>query len=426
VADHTIILTASAANAIRAGSGWGWLTLKVSEPDLLAGVSAVSSGNGPRMPTDPGPPGHFIHSGDNVPGGCWYRVSAQANMLWLFAHMQHGMIELSRFRELVPAVRRPGGESYLAITHAPERDPEFPEITVPEFVLWRITPEGAFPLPIILQPVVTGLPALEPHWPVSELADRRVLLVGAGSIGGAAAHALAGYGVGRLHLLDPDRLGWHNLPRHVCGEKHVGRFKVDALRDDLERLRPDTTVKPHTLNVISDADRVRDLLTEVDVVLCAADGVPPRQVVSHLARRASKTAVLACVLENGGIGEIIRLRPQSDTGCLACRRDALYESDGLRPEPTLDGEYGTGTIHRPMTAAGADLHLVGQFAAKVAVATMLERLGHPDQVLGGEHAVLALRPQPSWSPPFDVRRLGEAKWLPGTAPIAGCPTCEGP
>ncbi|WP_425559020.1 ThiF family adenylyltransferase [Kutzneria kofuensis] len=48
---------------------------------------------------------------------------------------------------------------------------------------------------------------------------------GAGSIGGAAAHALAAYGVGRLHLLDPDRLEWHNLPRHVCGEKHVGRFQ---------------------------------------------------------------------------------------------------------------------------------------------------------------------------------------------------------
>ncbi|MFI9387747.1 HesA/MoeB/ThiF family protein [Kutzneria sp. NPDC052558] len=427
MADHMIMLTASAAQAIRSGNGWGHLTLKVSGPELLAGVSAVSSGNGPKMATEPAPLGHFVRSGDDIATGHWYRVPAFVNLQWLFARAQDGMIELAVFRGLIPnGFRSPGGGAYLAITHALDAEAEFPEMTVPEFALWRLTAEGALPLPISVQPTRTGMPALEPHWPVAELAETTMLVVGTGSIGGAVAHALAGYGIGRLHLLDPDRLQWHNLPRHVCGERHVGRFKVNALRDDLAELRPDTTVEQHVLNVVTDADKVRDLLTEVDLVLCAADGVPPRQVVSHLARRAGKTAVLACVLETGGLGEIIRLRPWADVGCLGCQREALFNAGGLRPEPTLDAEYGIGTTHRPMTAVGADLHLVGQLAAKVAVATLLERQGHHDQVLGGEHGVIALRPQPGWLPPYDVNRLGAVTWHPAGPPSPGCPTCEAP
>lgn len=136
--------------------------------------------------------------------------------------------------------------------------------------------------------------------------------------------------------------------------------------------------------------------------------------------------MLACVLENGRLGEVLRLRPWADRGCLTCQRTALFEMGGLLPEPTLDVEYGTGATHRPMTAVGADLHLIGQLAAKVTVATLLEPRGHPDQVLDGEHALIALRPQPGWTPPFDIRRQGEVKWLPAGPRTPGCPTCESP
>ncbi|MDQ1684998.1 MAG: hypothetical protein QOC82_1735 [Frankiaceae bacterium] len=37
-----------------------------------------------------------------------------------------------------------------------------------------------------------------------------------------------------------------------------------------------------------------------------------------------------------------------------------------------------------MTAVGGDPHLVGQAAAKAAVATVLDRIGHTDQRLPGE------------------------------------------
>ena len=96
----------------------------------------------------------------------------------------------------------------------------------------------------------------------------------------------------------------------------------------------------------------------------------------------------------------------------------------MDPEATLDRGYGAGTRHLPMTAVGADLGLVGQLAAKAAVATLLQARGYRDQRLPGDHAVIGLRPLPGIAAPFDVERAGEVKWSELPAPRPGCPSCS--
>uniref|UniRef100_UPI0031E21BEB ThiF family adenylyltransferase n=1 Tax=Saccharothrix mutabilis TaxID=33921 RepID=UPI0031E21BEB len=314
----------------------------------------------------------------------------------------------------------------MALTVSAEAPAEFPDINIPEMVAWYVTPAAARPVAIDVVSAEYGFPQLTGHWPVAHLEEKSVMLVRVGSIGGAAAHALASYGVGRIVLVDPDRLLSHNVVRHVSSVKHVGRLKVDAVKQELAEAWPATHVDALPVDVIAPAHLIRPRLRDVGVVLCTADGVAARRVVSHLARRARTDAVLACVLQDGAVGEIIRLRPWADHGCLTCRREALVARGAVDPEPALDLGYGTGTAHRPMTAVGGDLHLVGQMAAKAAVATVLERKGHSDQKLPGEHAIFGLRPTLGWTPPFDLNRNGDIRWLPHSPPRPGCPTCEEP
>ncbi|MBX4378749.1 ThiF family adenylyltransferase, partial [Mycobacterium tuberculosis] len=70
-------------------------------------------------------------------------------------------------------------------------------------------------------------------WPLERLRANSVMLVGCGSLGSTAAEALAGYGVGRVELVDPDRFLWHNMLRHTLGPESVGRYKVSALKSHL-------------------------------------------------------------------------------------------------------------------------------------------------------------------------------------------------
>lgn len=422
-----ILLPYLAAATIRQAGAWGYLTLRISDPDQLAVVCALSEGNNFRVSVDPGPAERLLTNCDAVPTGLWYRVNPDLHLAWKQCHARKDMgISRTAFRDAVHSGYQIFGVPHLVLTYAPGVDEAFPDAAVPDLAAWQVGPDGVFPLDILVQPAATGIAQLDQHWPVVPLQKASALLVGAGSIGSATAHALAGYGIGGLVLMDPDRLSWHNLVRHTSDGRYVGRHKVTALAEELTRLRPETRVHPLPWDVITQADRVRALLPAVDIVVCTADGVAARRTVSHLSRRAGVTAVLACVLQDGAIGEVLRLRPWSRHGCLTCRRRALVNTGGMDPEPALDAGYGTGTRHRPMTAVGPDLHLVAHLAAKTAVATVLERAGHPDQRLPGEHALLALRRQPDFSPPFDLDRTGDLRWLPATPPEPGCPTCESP
>ncbi|MEV7886916.1 HesA/MoeB/ThiF family protein [Streptomyces sp. NPDC002817] len=423
-----ILIPQQAAAAIRSLGTSGRLSLRINQPEQFAVVRGLSEQDQAILPVEPSPKHRLLGSHPAVSTGWWLHANTDLHLMWLALSARRGTsLKLDAFRAAVPnGFKTPGAPGYWAITYAPGLKNTYPEHDLPDLLAWHVMPTGAQPVAVSVEPDITGIRQLNDHWPVHELQSKRIMLIGAGSIGSATAHALASYGIGLLTLIDPDRLDWHNLVRHTSARKHVGRHKVTALAEELIALRPDTRVNAQALDVIEHADQIRALLTDTDLVVCTADGVAPRRVTGHLARRAGRTAVLACVLENGALGEILRLRPWPQHGCLTCRRHNLAQAGGLDPEPALDAGYGTGTPHRPMTAVGSDLHLVAQLTAKTAVATLLERAGHPDQRLPGEHALLSLRRQPDWAPPFDLNRTAELRWLPSTPPRSGCPTCEAP
>ncbi|MGH3874694.1 MAG: HesA/MoeB/ThiF family protein [Pseudonocardiaceae bacterium] len=424
-----ILVPQEAAGRIRGSGSWGKVTFRVADAENAGYVYQVSSGpETPLLPVGIKPERrHFLSSGDVRPGGRWYRVEAALHALWYLSRRRMMQLTLDDFKGFVASgFVNPGRKTYIALTYAPDAVDCFPDASIPDLAAWHVAGNGVAPLDVECEPEVLGNAQLAPYWPAQHLAGTTVMVIGVGSIGGAAAHALAAYGVGHLILVDHDRLRWRNLVRHVSGAAHVGRLKVSAVREDLQLLRPETRVTACPLDVVTDADQIRVLLRGTDLVVGATDGVAPRRVISHLARRARVDAILACVLEAGGLGELLRLRPWRDRGCLVCQRQALRDAGSIDPEPAIDAGYGQGTRHRPMTAVGADLHLVGQLAAKAAVATILERHGSADQKLPGDYAIVSLRPQPGWAAPFDLTHAETIRWQPGTAPIPGCPTCEDP
>jgi molybdopterin/thiamine biosynthesis adenylyltransferase len=405
----------------------GAIKVKRSRPDdlvLLSYVKVDETGYGITL----SPKTHPINQGEPGGDGLWFKVPVDLHLWWLDLARrgdQFGVLRAEFAEHLPKVLPDPGASGYVVLTCAPGAAfPPFDAVPVPEFAAWWVTRDGIFGVRVDIEPSAIGMTQIVQYWPIEELAKTTVMVVGVGSIGGAAVTALASYGVGRLLLVDPDRLLWHNLVRHTLPNRHVGRFKVDALRDHLAQQRPDTKIFPYRFDVVDDAHEIRGLLNESDIVLCCADGIAARRTVSHLARRARTPAILACVLADGGVGEVIRLRPFRDHGCLLCRRQALVDNGTIDPEPALDAGYGTGTLHRPMTAVGSDLALVGDFAAKITTATALETAGRYDQRLPGEQVTVALQARRGWSGPFDLGYTGNVRWEKTiTQPRVDCPTC---
>jgi hypothetical protein len=345
---------------------------------------------------------HFLRS-TKKGNGFWYRVEPDLHCRWIAMAGRDACMTVDDLRRNVAGWYEPGGGDFVT-----------PILTLAEVngqtsvLAWEIRHGQAIPARLDIVDVASDrLAPLTGHWPTDDLAQAKIVVAGIGSIGSAACDALVAYGARRLKLIDPDHLYWHNFARHTANQSEAGRLKVYAvaqrLQDRDDWCRPETS----TADVIADADQVRDDLSDAAAMLVCVDGIEPRRVANHLAVRAGVPAVLACVLANGRVGEVLRVRP-GHHGCLLCHRHAPTAAGIIDPEPYLDRGYGMGSRHLPMTAVGGDLAAVGQLAAKVVVATVLEREGHRDQMLLGEQAAIGLRPA-DLPAPYDVG-LGETKW----------------
>lgn len=423
----SMLFPRDALNKIKTSSaGGGEIELRHVAADDFYVLSKIETAKGLRLPVEVGDRYKRMQWGDGNVYGHWRRV------MGIPLHEQHWhtlrrpgtVVDYDQFRSLLSGVQDPGNISGILVTYQPDVHEAFKKYGASEFAAWLIQREGVLPIAVATEPEVLGLDQMAETWPLSRLQRNSVMIVGCGSIGGAAAQALAAYGVGRLELVDPDRFLWHNVVRHVLPPEHVGWHKADALNTHLSERWPLTKANPLVLNVVEEAHRIRPLVKDVDLVLCAADGIAPRRVVSHLARRANIPAVLACVLDHGSIGEIVRLRPTPRFGCLLCLRHQLAQQGAMDAEADQELDYGTGLVHQPMTAVPTDLHHVGTLAAKIAVATLLEtRHGDTTQRLPGEYAILGLRPTGDLTPPFDLQRAGQTRWVDLPPPRPDCPTC---
>jgi molybdopterin/thiamine biosynthesis adenylyltransferase/rhodanese-related sulfurtransferase len=133
----------------------------------------------------------------------------------------------------------------------------------------------------------------------AQLAAASVLVVGAGGLGSPVLAALAGAGVGRLTVLDHDRVEESNLHRQpLYRMADLGRLKVEAARDALLAANPSVEIigLPARLGV-ADAP---ELVTDAHLVLDCADSLAATYVLSDACHARGKPLVSASVLGFSG------------------------------------------------------------------------------------------------------------------------------
>lgn len=110
-----------------------------------------------------------------------------------------------------------------------------------------------------------------------------VAVCGLGGLGSNIAVALARAGIGKLVLIDFDRVDVTNLHRQQYKANQVGRYKTDALAENLLEIAPYAEIETVTERITE--ENFIDFLKDVDVVCEAFD------------RAESKAMLVNCVLE---------------------------------------------------------------------------------------------------------------------------------
>jgi adenylyltransferase/sulfurtransferase len=174
-----------------------------------------------------------------------------------------------------------------------------------------------------------------------ELGAASVLVVGTGALGCAAALTLARSGIGRLRLVDHDRVELSNLHRQLLHRSaDLGRLKVDSAAEALRALHP--TLAIDTAAVRFDATTAAALVGGQACVVDATDGIATKFLINDLA------VALATPLVHGGIvrfqGQLMTILP-GVSACYRCLFGAPPE-EGSVPSCQEAGVLGSlaGTI----------------------------------------------------------------------------------
>lgn len=205
----------------------------------------------------------------------------------------------------------------------------------------------------------------------AKLRAARVLIVGCGGLGVPIISYLSGAGIGRLGLVDSDRLEPSNLHRQTLYSlADVGKLKAELAAERVRALNPDVDAQTHVMRL--NAQNSREVLAQYDLIIDCTDNFATKFMLNDVCVQLRKPVIFSSVYQYEGQLQV--LRPDRDGACLRCvwpeaTRDGLVgncsEAGVLGPVP---GVFGT---LQALEALKILLNLPGQLGEELLVMDLL-------------------------------------------------------
>ncbi len=182
-----------------------------------------------------------------------------------------------------------------------------------------------------------------------KLAGSRVLVCGCGALGCVVADALVRSGVGFVRLVDRDFVDLDNLHRQILFDEsdaadHLPKAVAAAQR--LARVNSEVQIEPVVVDV--NADNIRQLAEDVELIVDGTDNFETRYLVNDLAVATNKPWLFAgCV---GAEGQVLAIVP-GETPCLCC---IMPEPPPASAQPTCE----TAGVLSPIVTLIASLQAI--------------------------------------------------------------------
>lgn len=131
---------------------------------------------------------------------------------------------------------------------------------------------------------------------------------GLGGLGSNIAISLARAGIKKLILIDFDRVDITNLHRQQYKAAQVGRYKTEALSENLKEIAPYTEIEFHTVRM--DESNIPELLKDADIVCEAFDCPEYKAMLTNtvLERLPDKFLVAASGMAGMGSPNTVKTR----------------------------------------------------------------------------------------------------------------------
>jgi sulfur carrier protein ThiS adenylyltransferase len=135
-----------------------------------------------------------------------------------------------------------------------------------------------------------------------------VAICGLGGLGSNIAVCLARAGIGKLILIDFDKVDITNLHRQQYRADQIGRYKTEALRENLKEIAPYIALEVHTVRITE--DNAVKLLLDADIICEAFDNAETKAMLTNLVpeKMSDKFLVAASGMAGMGSANVIKTR----------------------------------------------------------------------------------------------------------------------
>jgi hypothetical protein len=167
----------------------------------------------------------------------------------------------------------------------------------------------------------------------SPLKNKKVILVGGGTIGSNLSKLLCSHGAGwgsqgQLHIIDPDSLSVENVGRHLLGMESLGKNKANVLEAHLKGSFPHLSITGHPKSLI----KCWNLITDNSIVIDATGYQSVSiSIPDYLSEKRLKPLVLHSWIHGHGGATVSFINDRKDrkSACFRC----LWKLDGHSYRP---------------------------------------------------------------------------------------------
>lgn len=213
------------------------------------------------------------------------------------------------------------------------------------------------------------------------LRSKRLLVIGAGSLGSPLIQECARLGIGVTVVDQPHEiLERHNIVRHSLGLDQLGRNKAEAVVEHAARFHPEPNVRAELMDVVSEQSRFEALVgdSQPDVIAVTTDNEDSRHAINAVAYAAGVPMVMGGVFDAGMGGMVAISRPGE--ACYGCISAFLGTPEATKPHKVVDYNSPEDLNNLKTTSAlNIDILLIAAIQAKV----VLSLLEHGDLSLLG-------------------------------------------
>lgn len=197
--------------------------------------------------------------------------------------------------------------------------------------------------------------------------EKKVAIIGCGSLGSEIADILGKAGVGKLKLIDNEIIKAHNVIRHLVGLRLLNSSKVETVKHIIENHNPFIDVKSLPLNILDSNTKDYLLPDEIGISTIADENI--EGYLNENAILSGNIIYYARALRGGKSARIFRVIPGKDA-CKNCLHLYLKEGNQIFKNiptdddlPTLSNECNNPV--RPGSAA--DLKLISSITSKLII-----------------------------------------------------------